>query len=65
VSEPSTAAGLERDEAIEIAYIVGLSQKCRLFCISEYNPAMEKFKTGTLVHDLFLFFLFGLAKGKQ
>lgn len=49
VTYPSPATGLSEQEIKDIAYRAGLSSKISSFGISEYNPAIEKFRTGTLV----------------
>lgn len=50
VTYPSPAAGFTREEAESIAFEAGLTMQ--FFGVSEFNPAIEKFKTGTLVVQL-------------
>ena len=48
VTYPSPSEGIEIDEAQEMFYKIGRSQVTQVG-VSEYNPAIEKFKTGTLM----------------
>ena len=52
VGSPCPSMGFTDDEISEIAFIAGQSAHQRLFTISEYNPAIEKFTTGTLLHNI-------------
>lgn len=59
VTYPSPSEGFEIDEAHELAFKIGNSQVTQVG-VSEYNPAIEKFKTGTLMVQLLTQFLHGL-----
>ena len=53
VGVPSPAMGFVDNQIIEIANRVGKDPKNRIFALSEYNPAIEKYRTGTLVQLIF------------
>ena len=59
VGVPCSAMGLTNDEIYDIASAAGLGT--RLFSISEYNPAVEKFSTGSLLVDILQSFLTSLV----
>lgn len=65
VSEPCPAFGLSLEEIEEIVIILGQSPKLRVLTISEYNPAIEKFKSGSCLNRIWNSLLVGLAKQKQ
>ena len=50
VGVPCSAMGLTNTEVCDIAYEAG--QSTRIFSISEYNPAVEKFSTGSLLNNM-------------
>jgi hypothetical protein len=58
VSYPSPVEGFSHDEIFKIAFESG--QQVRQFSISEYNPTIEKFRTGTLVLQILTQFIYGL-----
>jgi arginase family enzyme len=62
VSLPSPAAGLDAQEAMEIMHILGKEKTLRVLAITEYNPAIEKIKSGRLVVELIKAFLNGLSE---
>ena len=59
ITYPSPAKGIQPAELLEIAYQAG-STGAKVLSVSEYNPAIEKFRTGTFVAQLFTEFLHGL-----
>ena len=54
--------GLTLEETNEISLLLGRDIRTKIFSISEYNPAIEKYRTGTVVHDLLYHFLIGLSQ---
>lgn len=60
-SEPNPAQGLSDLEAEQIAWVFGKSQKSRIFTLSEYNPAIEKFQSGAILNNIFQSFFFGVG----
>ena len=62
VGIPSPAMGFTDVQVSEIAYKIGLDTNNRVFSVSEYNPAIEKYRTGTLLQYIFSSFLFGIAE---
>ena len=62
VSCPSPAFGISGRELMEMAESIGQKTRVKIVTVSEYNPAIEKFKTGTLVNQVFYSLLVGLAK---
>ena len=62
VGLPSPAMGFTESQINEIARKVGTDPTNRVFAVSEYNPAIEKYRTGTLLQYLFSSFLFGIAE---
>lgn len=62
VGLPSPAMGFTETQIGEIAHKVGKDSKNRVFSISEYNPAIEKYRTGTLLQYIFSSFVFGVAE---
>ena len=61
VSSPSVVGGLTDEEAAELVYLAGKCSKVRLVDMSEFNPAVEKKRTGVLLVHLFYHFCRGLA----
>lgn len=59
VSSPSVDGGLTAEEALEIAFLAGKCEKVIIFDLSEYNPAVEDFKTGKLLSNIFYYFCLG------
>ena len=62
VGLPSPAMGLTDTQICDIAHKAGQDQSTRIFSISEYNPAIEKYRTGALLQLIFSSFVFGVAK---
>jgi len=60
VSAPGTI-GLSSEEALEMCFIAGKHKNVKLFDLSEYNPAIEDYRTGRLVANMFYFFAMGLS----
>jgi formiminoglutamase len=56
--------GLTAEEIIEILLMAGMNSQVISVDISDFNPASEDFRTGTLVANLIYFFLLGLSKRK-
>jgi arginase family enzyme len=48
-----------------MCFQAGLNPKVRLMDVSEFNPAIESYRTGRLVTQMFYHFLLGFAKRKQ
>lgn len=63
VGLPSPAMGFTDTQIIEVANRVGRDPHNRIFALSEYNPAIEKYRTGTLAQLIFSSYLFGVAEG--
>ena len=61
VSEVNSTVGLDREETMQIVYLSGLCPAVVGFEINEYNPAVEKFRTGTLVAQMFYELLMGIG----
>lgn len=57
--------GLTSEEIIEILLLAGMQKNIVSVDLSEFNPASEDFRTGTLVANLIYFFLLGLSKRKN
>ena len=53
VADPSPCIGLSDHDLKQICFKAGASPSVRCLSVSEYNPAIEKFKTGLLVVILF------------
>jgi len=53
VADPSPCIGLSDEELAQICYKAGASPSVRCLSVSEYNPAVEKYKTGLLVVTMF------------
>ncbi|CAG9317388.1 unnamed protein product [Blepharisma stoltei] len=60
VSCPSVDGGLTAEEALEIAFLSGNSNKVSLMDMSEYNPAVEDYRTGRLLANIFYYFCLGV-----
>jgi formiminoglutamase len=60
VSAPGTV-GLSAQDALEMCMCAGKNPKVRLFDLSEYNPAIEDYRTGRLVGTMFYYFALGIA----
>lgn len=61
VSCPSVDGGLTGEEALEIAFSAGSFAKVSLVDMSEYNPAVEDYRTGRLLSNIFYYFCLGCA----
>jgi len=53
--------GLTALEACRIAFVAGACPKVTLFDMSEFNPAVEDYRTGKVVSNIFYHFLLGRA----
>lgn len=62
VSCPSVDGGLTSEEALEIAYISGSTANVSLVDMSEYNPAVEDYRTGRLLSNIFYYFILGYSQ---
>jgi formiminoglutamase len=62
VSCPSVDGGLTSEEALEIAYISGSTSNVSLVDMSEYNPAVEDYRTGRLLSNIFYYFVLGYSQ---
>lgn len=60
VSCPSVDGGFTAEEAIEIGFISGKNKKVALMDMSEYNPAIEDYRTGRLLANVFYYFCLGV-----
>lgn len=58
VSAPGTI-GLTAQEALNICYLAGQSPRVKLVDLSEYNPAVEEYRTGRLLVLMLYYFLLG------
>jgi arginase family enzyme len=65
VSCPSVDGGLTAEEALEIAFLAGKEERVKAFDLSEYNPAVEDFRTGRLLSNVFYYFCLGVALRKE
>ena len=63
VGLPSPAMGLSDTQICEVASKVGRDPSNRIFSLSEYNPAIEKYRTGALLQMIFSSFACGFAEG--
>ena len=61
VSAPSVIGGLTDEEALELAYIAGKTNKVKLMDISEFNPAVESKRTSTLIVNILYKFIKGIS----
>eukprot|EP01016_Furgasonia_blochmanni_P044535 TRINITY_DN6191_c0_g1_i10.p1 TRINITY_DN6191_c0_g1~~TRINITY_DN6191_c0_g1_i10.p1 ORF type:complete len:223 (-),score=29.93 TRINITY_DN6191_c0_g1_i10:149-817(-) len=59
VSNPSVSGGLTSEEAVEIMFQAGKCPQVTSVDITEYNPAVEDFRTGRLVSNMFYYFSMG------
>jgi formiminoglutamase len=57
----ASPTGLTAQEAIEIAFEAGRCAKVGLFDVSEYNPAVEEYRTGRLLAMMFYYFCMGVT----
>ena len=64
VSAPSVVGGLSESEALEMCYLAGLFPKVSMVDFSEYNPAVDIFRTGRLLSNMFYQFCKGLSQRK-
>ncbi len=62
VSAPSVIGGLTYDEAIELSYLAGKTNKVKLIDVSEFVPAVESKKTAALVQEIFYNFTKGVSE---
>ena len=62
VGLPSPATGFTDTQISDFAYKVGRDASNRVFSVSEFNPAIEKYQTGTLLQFIFSSFIFGVAE---
>ena len=53
--------GLSSQEALDICFTAGRHRHTRLLDLSEFNPDVEEYRTGTLVCNMIYYFLMGLA----
>jgi arginase family enzyme len=63
VSEPCPSMGFTDQEIVVLANQIGKQAgqgQVKVFSVSEYNPAIEKFSTGTLLQKVFAAFMHGL-----
>lgn len=61
VSCPATI-GLSSQDALDICFAAGRHENTRMLDLSEFNPEIEKHRTGTLVCNMIYYFLMGLSK---
>ena len=54
--------GFTDTQICEVARKVGLSASNRVFALTEYNPAIDKYRTGALLQLIFSSFVFGVAE---
>ena len=64
VSCPGTI-GLTAAEALDICFVAGSHPRVRLFDLSEFNPAVDSYRTGRLVTNMWLWFCMGVASRNQ
>jgi formiminoglutamase len=64
VSCPSVDGGLTNEEALEISFLSGTCNKVCLMDMSEYNPAVEDYRTGRLLSNIFYYFCMGCSTRK-
>eukprot|EP00347_Sterkiella_histriomuscorum_P014974 403358795 len=62
VSEPCPAFGFSIEEIEELSYQLGQQNQLKVFTISEYNPAIEKVRTGNILNSIYQNLLLGIAK---
>ncbi|CAG9321547.1 unnamed protein product [Blepharisma stoltei] len=60
VSCPSVDGGFTAEEAIEVGFVSGKNRKVTLMDMSEYNPAIEDYRTGRLLANIFYYFCLGV-----
>ena len=53
--------GLSGDEALSICYSAGQCKQVRMLDISEFNPLVESYRTGTLIVNMIYYFILGVA----
>ncbi|KJE88853.1 arginase [Capsaspora owczarzaki ATCC 30864] len=58
----SSCIGLSAQDALDICFVAGRHPNVRLFDLSEFNPAIEEYRTGRLVVMMFYHFALGLAQ---
>ena len=61
VSCPSVDGGLTAEEALEIGFISGARAAVSIVDMSEYNPAVEDYRTGRLLSNIFYYFCMGCS----
>jgi formiminoglutamase len=59
VSCPSVDGGLTAEEAVELGFLAGQTPQVALVDLSEYNPAVEDYRTGRLLSNIFYYFCLG------
>lgn len=64
VSAPSVVGGLTAEEAMEIGLVSGRSKKVVMLDISEFNPAVEDYRTGKFIANIVYHTILGLAQFK-
>jgi formiminoglutamase len=64
VSCPGTV-GLSAEEAFGICYSAGSQAEVQLMDLSEFNPAVDDYRTGRLVANMFYHFLLGVADRRR
>lgn len=62
VSSPSVVGGLTAEEAIEIGFVSGSSNKVCLMDISEFAPTVEDYRTGKLLANIIYHFALGISR---
>ena len=65
VSEPSTLLGFTADQMESIVSQLVKQEHDDLVVISEYNPAIEKVKTGNMILSMVRWFLLGWIQGTE
>ena len=53
--------GLTAQDALDICFTAGQHPNTRLLDLSEFNPDIEEYRTGTLVCNMIYYFLMGIA----
>lgn len=64
VSCPATI-GLSAREALHMCMAAGKNPAVAMMDVSEFNPSVEEYRTGTLVANMFYYFAMGVAMRKQ
>lgn len=56
--------GLSAAEALDMCFVAGSNPRVRLFDLSEFNPAVDDYRTGRLVANMWYWFCMGVASRK-